>query len=187
MQKPETERTGPELETIVGDEIGSALRTFRASNFEARLRGWIRSESERPGRTRRPGRRRVLAWAGLALILVSGVSVGVWIRSRASRVGTAFATIKTVLAGSPLFHPTSADKPSAPVLSAASPSPFEDSFERALCPLFQRSLSAPLGDSASYTPKPVSVEELDRKIGELIQGHKLELFFSEYFKKEEDN
>lgn len=63
------------------------------------------------GRIRRPGRRPVLAWAGLILVLVSGVSIGVWIRSCAARTGTVLAVFEAALARSPLLRPNRADEP----------------------------------------------------------------------------
>jgi hypothetical protein len=185
-KKPEAAKPGPSPETIVKNEIDSALSAFRTSDFEARLRGRIRAESERSGRSRRPGRRPVLAWAGLILVLVSGVSIGVWIRSRAHRAGAVLAVFEAALARSPLLRPNRADDPAVPAPQAASLGPLEQTIERALRPLYQEPLAATLGQHVSPTFRSISVEELDGKIGELIKGHKLELFFSEYLKKEED-
>ena len=185
-RKPEAAKPGPSPETIVKNEIDSALSAFRTSDFEARLRGRIRAESERSGRIRRPGRRPVLAWAGLILVLVSGVSIGVWIRSRAARTGTVLAVFEAALARSPLLRPNRADEPAGRFQQTASPGPLEQTIERALRPLFQEPLAATPGERVSPALRSISVEELDRKIGELIKGHKLELFFSEYLKNEED-
>jgi len=186
IRKPETAKPELRPETIVKNELDSALSAFRNSDFEARLRRRIRAESEQSGPIRRPGRRPVLAWAGLILVLVSGVSIGVWIRSRAHRAGTVLAVFEAALARSPLLRPNRADDPAVPAPQAASLGPLEQTIERALRPLYQEPLAATPGQHVSPAPRSISLEELDGKIGELIKGHKLELFFSEYLKKEED-
>jgi len=185
-RKPETAKPELRPETIVKNELDSALSAFRNSDFEARLRRRIRAESEQSGPIRRPGRRPVLAWAGLILILVSGVSIGVWIRSRAHRAGTALAAFEAALAQSPLLKPNPADGPAGDIQQTASTGPLEQTIEKALRLFFQKSLAVTSGERVSTAPKSISMEELDHKIKELIKERKLELFFSEYLKKQED-
>lgn len=186
MANPETKKTGRGREEIIQDEINAALRAFRTSDFEARLRGRIRAESEPSGRTLLLKRRRSLVWAGVGLILISVISIGVWMRSRAARSGTAIAAIETTLAGSPYLQPGPTETQPAIRPKAALPGSLQEAIETSLSRALRSSPSATRAEHASPALKPVSPEELDRKIGDLFKGRKLELFFSEYLKNEED-
>jgi len=186
MTTPEKPRVRAGLEALVREDIDAALRTFRASCFEARLRGRIEAETAGPGRIRRRRLRPALAWTGLALILCSVVSIGVWLRSRAVRPGTGFDAIEAVLAGGPLLRPRPEAEPPDRFRQAASPGGLERIIAGTLGPLVQARSAAAPGGRVAPALRPVSADELDRKIGDLILGHKLELFFSDYLKKEED-
>jgi hypothetical protein len=178
---PEKNKAERSFEEMIRDEVDEALGAFRASGFERQIRARIGTEKSPAGR---PARARVLAWAGLALVFVSVVSISVWLRSRIPGGGSALAAIEDALAKSPYLRAAAA-RPARGVEDAL-PGSLREAIETGLDRALRQGPPRPERVRQPLAFKPVSSDDLDRKIEILFQGRKLELFFSEYLKHEED-
>jgi len=156
-----------DLERLIDAEVGRALDTFRAGDFEADIRRRIRERGGREGAPARPRALQVTAWVATAAILLAGGMILLTHVRRTPRAGLGVA-IETVLRRAPGSLILEWEASRFPRAAEETSRPMNGQILTALMKAHHSSASISLPDKAGASPgtgrrlRPMTLEETYR-------------------------